>query len=269
MSLPTAGPERSIRLKTLPNLRDLGGFRVANGREVRRGQLFRSVQLAGLAGPDREVIDQLGLETVFDLRTGAEREHSPDPDLGAREVLLDVLAGRTGPGPASLISLIGDPEALAAALDDGKGAAMMKDAYSDLVLLDSAKRSYRSLFTSLADGALPALFHCTTGKDRTGWAAASLLLFLGVSREDVYSDYLMTNEELLPALRPMLDEAGRSGIDPDLLMPVLSVDAAYLDTALGLVETTWGSIEGYMAEGLDLDNGTLDRLRERLLTGSP
>lgn len=269
MSDPASRPGRSIPLRTLPNLRDIGGYATNDGKTVRRGLLFRSVQLARLAGSDREVINRLELRTVFDLRTNAERTQSPDPDIGAREFTLDVLADRSGPGPASLISLVGDPTALADALSGGKAAAMMKDAYRDLVLLPSAKRSYASFFSTLATGSTPALFHCTTGKDRTGWAAAALLLFLGVAIDDVYNDYLLTNKELLPALQPMLDEAGRAGIDPDLLTPVLSVDRAYLDTALELIDDTWGSIDAYMTDGLGLDQETLDQLREELLTGLP
>lgn len=269
MSVFASRPGSGIPLKTLPNLRDIGGYATTDGQTVRRGLLFRSVQLAQLAGSDREVIDRLELRTVFDLRTEAERTQAPDPDTGAREITLDVLADRAGPGPASLISLVGDPAALADALSGGKGAAMMKDAYRDLVMLPSAKRSYASFFATLSTGDLPALFHCTTGKDRTGWAAATLLLFLGVTTEDVYRDYLLTNEELLPALRPMLDEAGRAGIDSDLLMPVLSVDRSYLETALDLVDETWGSIDSYMTEGLGLERQLLDRLREKLLTGLP
>jgi hypothetical protein len=78
----------------------------------------------------------------------------------------------------------------------------------------------------------PAVFHCTTGKDGTGWAAASTLLVLGVSTDDVFADYLLTNDQLLPTLQPLLDQFRSIGGDPELLMPVVGVQKEYLQTVL-------------------------------------
>jgi len=76
------------------------------------------------------------------------------------------------------------------------------------------------------------VFHCTTGKDGTGWAAASTLLVLGVSTDDVFADYLLTNDQLLPTLQPLLDQFRSIGGDPELLMPVVGVQKEYLQTVL-------------------------------------
>jgi len=262
----TSSPGTNIPIRTLPNLRDLGGYETIDGRTVRRGRLYRSVLLGRLSDGDLAKVEGLGLKTVFDFRTAAEHEATPDRDVGARSINLDVLADRTGVGPASLLAKMDDPAAIGAALDGDRGADMMRTAYRELIELPSANAAYRKFFTELAaDGSMPALFHCTTGKDRTGWAAASTLLFLGVGEEDVYHDYLQTNVQLLPALEPMLKPFVEAGGDPETLRPVLGVDRTYLGTAIDLAVNRYGSIEGYMRDGLGLDEDVLDALRARLL----
>jgi len=268
MSDTAAAPGANIPVRTLPNLRDLGGYRTAEGKTVARGRLYRSVLLGRLSDQDVERVAELGLRTVFDFRTAAEFEATPDRDVGARMVNLNVLADRAGEGPASLLAKMDDPEAIGAALEGGQGAQMMRTAYSELIELPSANRSYAEFFTSVADAdSLPALFHCTTGKDRTGWAAAATLLFLGVDEADVYHDYLQTNEQLLPALKPLLGDFIAAGGDPEMLKPVIGVDQTYLKTSIDLMEERYGSIEGYMREGLGLEDEILAALRARLLVG--
>jgi protein-tyrosine phosphatase len=104
------------------------------------------------------------------------------------------------------------------------------------------------------------LFHCTTGKDRTGWAAASLMLLLGVDEDAVTEDYLRTNADLLPAMQPVLDRFAGQGGDPDVLLPVLGVREEYLRTALDEVGVRFGGIRGYATDGLGLTEQDLDRL---------
>jgi hypothetical protein len=111
-----------------------------------------------------------------------------------------VLADSPQAGPAQLEKLLQDPQAANAKLGGGKAEEGFKEAYREFVTLPSARRAFGKLFLSLGDKEkLPALFHCTTGKDRTGWAAAAFLTLLGVPRETVMEDYLRSNDYLLPA----------------------------------------------------------------------
>jgi protein-tyrosine phosphatase len=112
---------------------------------------------------------------------------------------------------------------------------------------------------------MPALLHCTTGKDRTGWAVAALLLLLGVTEDDVYADYLLTNKQLLPAMRPIVDRFVAAGGDADLLAPLLGVQAEYLDIAVDEMRQRFGSIEEYFINGLNLDQATIERLRTNFI----
>ena len=111
----------------------------------------------------------------------------------------------------------------------------------------------------------PALFHCTTGKDRAGWGSASILLLCGVSEQDVRTDFLLTNRDLLPALKPVLEHFRRHGGDPDMLTPVLGVESSYLDSALDELRTRHGTIEAYFADGLGIGADGQEALRAILV----
>ncbi|PRB15587.1 tyrosine-protein phosphatase [Microbacterium sp. MYb62] len=263
----TSTLDRRIPLRSAPNFRDLGGLPAAGG-VVRSRSLYRSATLARLEGDDLEAFRRLDIGTVYDLRTAGERSTSPDhlPD-GVKLFGLDVLADSTTDVAAGVGRLASDPAALAASLGDGRGAALMRESYRNIVSLPSALAAYRSFYFDLIDPARSgaALFHCTTGKDRTGWAAASFLLLLGVGEDDVRADYLETNADLLPALQPLLAAAADRGVDTQLLLPVLGVRGEYLDDAIDEARTRFGSIEGYATEGLGLNESDLDVLRRRFV----
>jgi protein-tyrosine phosphatase len=249
------------------NLRDLGGWRTRDGAEVRGGRLFRSAGLGFATEGDVAELGRLGIRTVVDLRTAGERTAQPDrlPDA-ARVVVADVLADFADSLPAHMYDLLQDPVRATAALSGGRAEALLVGAYEQFVTLPSAHAAFAQLYRHLArDGADPVLVHCTTGKDRTGWAAAALLLLLGVPREDVMAEYLLTNEQLLPALSHMFTAFADAGGDPEVLHPVLGVRAEYLDHALQLVEARHGSIEGYFAGALGLADHDRAALRAQLL----
>jgi protein-tyrosine phosphatase len=163
------------------------------------------------------------------------------------------------------MKVLSDPPLAEEMLGEGKAVQLFEHGYREIVSLPSALAAYRTFFESIAaDGNRPALFHCTTGKDRTGWAAAATLLLLGVSRGDVEYDYELTNRDLLPALKPVFEHFRAAGGDPHLLEPVLGVDPAYLRAAQDEMERRYGTIEGYFAEGLGIDEAGQLALRNAL-----
>ena len=248
-------PGRRIDIPSVPNLRDIGGYPTAGGGRVRRGELFRSTELDHLGGEDLEAFAALGIRTVFDLRTRRERAAQPDVvPPGTEQIVCDVYQDLQSDTPGQLLRALGDPAAAREMLGGGRAVELFEHGYRDLVRLPSAQRAYRLLFTTIADGSKrPALFHCTTGKDRTGWAAAAILLLLGVSEDDVLHDYELTNRDLIPALKPVFEHFRAVGGDPGLLMPALGVDPEYLRTALDEMQVRFGTIEGYFADGLGID----------------
>ena len=132
--------------------------------------------------------------------------------------------------------------------------------------MPSAKQSYRTLFLSLADRQnLPAVFHCTTGKDRTGWAAAALLTLLGVPKTTVMADFMRTNQYTIPQFKRAIDDFVAAGGDRDIAVAVFGVKPEYLEASFDEMNPRYGTIEKYFSEGLGIDTASQATLRDLFL----
>jgi protein-tyrosine phosphatase len=234
---------------------------------VRRGVAYRSNQLNPISPDDMKKMADLGLENDFDLRTAEERNAKPDElPAGVKNVWLNVLADAKGISPAEIDKLLSDPKAANAMLGDGKASAEFVKTYREFITLPSANAAFRQLFVDLGDNnQLPALYHCTTGKDRTGWASAALLTLLGVPEDKVYEDYLKSNEYILPAYKNFIDRFVAAGGQPSIPQDMLGVKAEYLQASFDQVKSQYGSIENYFDKGLGIDRAGQQKLRDRFL----
>ena len=257
-------------LEKAPNARDLGGYVGAGGRRVRRGLLYRADSLHRLSDADLAVLAGLKLACLIDMRSPHEVESVGQDRLPT-------------PAPAQLISLpLHDPEAkifvsvgvllgrsTATELpvgDSANAAHLMRQLYRWFVSSPFARRTFAAAVRIIADGeALPLMFHCTAGKDRTGWLSAILLTALGVDRDQVIADYLMTeqlnagsNEYLLTVLADRMP-------DPLAARPLLEARREYIEAAFAEADAIFGGMDGYLRDGLDLDESTLTALRSHLL----
>ena len=257
----------NLHISSMPNLRDAGGHRTAGGATMRPGLLYRSDHIAELSPADTSALAGVGIKVVYDLRTDAERAMQPGDCIpGARHVALDLMADDRQAGPAQLLRLLEHPRAAKAALGDGRAVALFVEGYRSVVKLPSALAGLRRLYGGLAEeSSLPALCHCTTGKDRTGWACAALQTLLGVPYEGVMEDFLASNRYVMPKYRARVEEFAARGGDAALLVPVLSVLPEYLEASFDEIRRTYGSIEGYFGEGLGLDARAQQALRDRFL----
>ncbi len=258
--------DRSLHLASAPNFRDAGGYRTADGKWVRMGLLYRSDQLDRLTPADLDTLHADGLHLVCDLRTDMERKQGMDrlPE-GAQSLIADV-AGTDGNsnGIGKLLSSGGHPEEV---LGNGRGVQFMIDANRQFAGSASANLAYHAVFTRIADPAMqPATFHCTAGKDRTGWAEAVFLSIMGVPRDTIMRDYLLSNGFLEAKNRKML-QALKNRIGPALLEPLFGVRPEYLQAGFDTVDKTYGSMDGYIHNGLKLDDATLQALRREFLAG--
>jgi protein tyrosine/serine phosphatase len=262
---------QSLGIKSVPNLRDLGGYKTGDGRIVAAGLVYRSNQLSGVSRDDMKMLANLKLKSAYDLRTEDERKKRPgELPREVNYVWLDVLADSPQAGPAQLEKLMEDPKAANAELGGGKVEEGFKESYREFVSLPSAKLEFRKLFVSLADPKqLPALFHCTTGKDRTGWAAASLLTLLGVPKDKVMEDYLRSNDYILPAYKKTIDDFVAAGGDPEIPKAILGVKKEYLEAAFDEMQKKYGTVEKYFSEGLGIDATKQDALKELYLGPGP
>ena len=241
------------------NLRDMGGYATGDGRTVRRGVLFRSGVMSLLTEADEAHLAGLGIATVCDLRRPGERRREPTRWCEPAGVFYwsrdyDESSGVLG-------------DLLRAAIPDpGAVRQMMIDLYPE-ILVDH-KPSYRFLFERLAAGHVPLLFNCSAGKDRTGVAAALILSALGVPRETVVEDYLLTNEFAdfgrIMARGEDRDYERFRKIDPAVIRPLLAAEPAYLDAMFDALDRDHGGIDAYLAD-IGVDGPARMRLRELLL----
>lgn len=262
------GIGQSLELTSVPNFRDLGGYTNSDGEAVRFGLVYRSSQLSGIVAADMDAIAALKLKSDYDLRTAEEREKRPDElPRGTNSVWLDVLADSPQAGPAQLEKLLRDPRQANAALGGGKIEAMFAQSYREFVSLPSAKREFGRLFLALGDrNQLPAVFHCTTGKDRTGWAAAALLTLLGVPKDQVYEDYLRSNDYMLSAYKKVIDGFVATGGEAAIPVAIFGVKKEYLDAAFDELDKEFGTIENYFSDGLGITAAQQQAIRDLYLS---
>lgn len=260
-------PGKSLGIVSIPNLRDMGGYKTSNGKTVARGLVYRSNQLFNISESDMLLLAKLNLKNAFDLRTAAERTKNLDElPVGVNNIWLDVLADVPASGPANLNSLLSDPLKANIELGDGKVEELFKEAYRQCISLPSAQKSYRELFLSLGnENQLPALFHCATGKDRTGWAAAALLTLIGVPMETVKEDYMRSNEYILPMYDNVIQEFVSAGGSRSIPLAIFGVKEEYLNAAFDEMQTKYGSIENYFSEGLGISVLQQSALRDLYL----
>jgi protein-tyrosine phosphatase len=267
MAQEALAPGTSLGIASVPNLRDAGGYMTADGSMVRRGVAYRANQLNPISPADLKKIADLGLKNDFDLRTAEEREAKPDIlPPGVKDVWLNVLADAKGMNVAEVEQVLKDPKTANAQLGNGKAAAEFVKTYREFITLPSANAAFRQLFVEMGDkNQLPALYHCTTGKDRTGWASAALLTLLGVPKDKVFEDYLQSNVYILPAYKSFIDHFVAAGGDPSIPHDILGVKVEYLQASFDQVNTQYGSIENYFDKGLGIDRAGQQKLRDRFL----
>jgi protein-tyrosine phosphatase len=241
---------QTILCDGITNLRDLGGYRAADGRRVRSGHLYRAAALGSLHDTDIPRLRALRLGTIFDLRGVAERSFLPDPmqHLPGTALVLTPIEPTVG---ASLKQIA---ETRAATGEDVMD--IMRRGYTAYAL--EFTEPYRAIFDA-ATGPAPVLFHCSAGKDRTGFGAALLLTALGVSWGDVMEDYLATNR----LWRPPAYLFDRLSLPVNEVL--LRVHKPLLETAFNAIRQTYGSVEQYLETRFGLGPTALAAFRDRLL----
>jgi protein-tyrosine phosphatase len=253
--------ERVLPLEGAANFRDLGGYRTHDGRYVRWGKVFRAGTLFHLTQRDRQKLQIIDLKFICDLRS--QEEVSEEPNL---------FNDASGPGYLYLPMQTEDDmlaRLRALILDKKKLPGVLLDIYTR-ILLDYNANVFGDFLKRIADETnLPAVVHCTAGKDRTGVAAALLLLALGVPEETVIADYTLSNryysvfykvgERAIKPLRLI-------GVRADDLYPLLVANPATLKSALAHVYEKYGSVDNYLREAAGLDDDIISRLKANLLT---
>ena len=261
---------RHLGLVGAPNARDLGGLRTADGKRVRTGMLIRSGELSRLTDADVRQLANFGLRTVVDFRTEYEKSEKPDAVVpGVRYVACPILEQMTGITREQSGNEI--PPFFRAAIMAGKSAEdRMCGLYLPLVEGEYSTSHYREFLQIILhhdEGAL--LYHCTAGKDRVGVATMLILSALGVSRETILEDYLLTNTYTAPETAQTVETAKRYSEDPDLEFAIWAFDSArerYLRNAWASIDHNYGSTDAFLERKLGFGAHETAALREKYLT---
>jgi protein-tyrosine phosphatase len=250
----------TVKLKSVLNFRDVGGIPVNDGVFVREGIIFRSASPDRISRKEFGLINELGIGTIFDLRADRERNRRNgeldkievitlplDFEEKTRELLWPLLYKKN---PEKEI------DAISASLY--------------IEILDASGPVLRSILEKAANCSQGAiLIHCQAGKDRTGIIAALIQMALGVGRETIVTEFLKSNDELLPFFRKMLliRKILRFGFLPSgTILYAIRVKQANIESVIDRVNNHYGGIEQYMANA-GIDKDIIAAFRNRMLPG--
>ncbi|MBO0471311.1 tyrosine-protein phosphatase [Enterococcus sp. DIV0242_7C1] len=249
---------------TITNFRDIGGIKNKEGKKLKTDVFLRSGELSSLTKEDEQRLEKkYHLGKIIDLRSELEVEERPDMSVPKSEYIhIDILEDIQDEG-ASIGDFvkIGSPE---------KSASYMAKLYGDIALNTTSQKGYNKFFEEILalQEQESILFHCFAGKDRTGIAAALVLETLNVSRKEIYTDYLKTNELRKKENAMILEQARKTNLEEanlEALHVALNVDSSYLDNFYQTVEAQYGDISTYLKQAIGLDKGTIEILNHRFL----
>jgi protein-tyrosine phosphatase len=251
--------ESIIPLNNTYNTRTIGYIKTLNGLKIKPNVLFRSDNLSSLDNNDLEILSSLGIKKIVDFRS--VREKSKEPDILPKNIVYDELPIEADKNIRKEINDI----------LNGNNTKDMKSfliqANHDFVL------EYTPTFSKFIKNFIkyhePTLFHCTSGKDRTGFASALILSILNVDRKTIYEEYLFSNycidknlDKQVEKISIMMNITKEECLK---LKPLLRVDIVYIKTAFKTIDNIYGSIENYIKNGLCITNEEILKLKNIML----
>lgn len=224
---------RVLPIEGAYNVRDLGGYKAANNKTVKWEKVLRSGDLNLLTDADLEYFAKLNLQTIIDFRSNDERIAAPDktPKTLKNDYLLPI---EIGDFFGSMRSLTEDTAAIL--LVQG-----------NKLFVNESQKEYKEFFRILQEPtSAPLLFHCSAGKDRTGFAAALFLSSLGVDKQTIIEDYMMSADLVKEKYRPVVEKY-------PILEPIMTVKPEYIEAAFNEIDQHYGGMEHYLTECLNVD----------------
>ena len=241
------------------NFRDLGGYKTSDGKTVKWGKVYRSDNLHSLTDEDLKYMERLNLKSVVDFRSDEERNDEPDrltPDM--TPILLPIKFEPEGV-----------TENLTRDLTFGNldSSNLLRD--FNIILVKEFTEEYREFFRHIVDnGGEPFVLHCTAGKDRAGFGSAMILTVLGVPREKIIEDYLLTNTYVSDHVdRKLLETELKTFFraDSDNLRKINLVEERYIQAAFDTIDSHWGGMDQYISEGLNLTEEDINKIKDYYL----
>ncbi len=241
-----------IKLTGAINVRDLGGYQNKQGKKIKKHLLIRSSRLSKLTDSDIQVlVNEYNLGVDFDLRRPEEIQKSPDPKI---------------PG----VKYISSPVNVSSGFVQPMDAPQNRMHYRTYISKAQAQKTYRKLFQVLLNNnkKKAVLWHCTSGKDRTGVGTALILYALGFDMETIYQDYLNSNYYLKEVREKTIAKMIQNNAPKNLIdsMKIVGgVDKTFLQSAFDEILTKFGSVDEYLDSVLSVSKQLKKRLQEMYL----
>lgn len=248
---------RVLPFEGVLNFRDMGGYVTEDGRKVKYGIFFRAAELTGMTEKDKEFFKSLGIKTIFDYRGIQEAELKADPAFeGINRIHIPAVAGEV---PMDMRDMI----------KDGYFKKMNSEFASNMYLqMAFDNPSFKRLMETIVDSDnLGLLHHCAGGRDRTGVGSAFILLSLGVPRETIIEDFLISNRTLAPLNVIMKEQlvAFLSPEEADQFINALELRGEYLEALFAAIDSRFGGVESFLEQEFGMTADKLAQLRERCL----
>lgn len=270
--------ERTLPVSGMNNFRDMGGYKANNGKRVKWGVLYRSDHIHNATEDGLEYLRQLNLKTIVDYRSDNEVSKYPNPIIhtGVTSFQLDPSAhvaelaaqfqSSKEDEDINLINKIIEQQKSGQLVDHSE---VVYSQYRTFAEGKESKTAFSKMLTVLANPNSPAsVQHCRGGKDRTGYGAMLLLGILGVSKEDLIQDYLITGKNREERNRVKMEGYRKLTTDEkvlDHLYSFIDTKSDFIEASINSIIDGYGSIEQYAISELDIDKEIIDRLREMYL----
>lgn len=255
---------KKFQFDKLYNFRDIGGLKTVDGKMMKPGILYRSDDLSRLTQKDMAKLQEYNLRLICDLRTVNERKSkSYDIPQGwdLRVVQVPIHHGSQDFTRFQFFRF------LVGKSNDIDFEKIIRDFYHCMATERTAE--IKEVFTFVAQtGHVPALIHCTGGKDRTGFIAALIQLSVGVPRETVIEQYVMSNDLIKPRMKKIerfIRFMSLWQVSPERIKPMLVVRREYLEDVLDYILEQYGSIENYLVGTCGIEEKTIKDLRNMLV----
>ena len=249
--------QRNVPLEGSVNFRDLGGYLTETGKRVTWGKIFRSGHLSGLTLFGATAYAGLGINTVCDFRL-LEEKASENAELPGDPVIctLEIMPG------------VGSPHYFHDLFESKPSEGAVVTAMHQMMrcLVTDNISAYGRLFESLLgaeEGAV--LLNCSAGKERTGFGAALILECLGVSRETVVYDFMLSKkyfpaEQEIERVLQKYSVSNQNGEGVKIIMPLLETRESYLKAAFDCIDEKYGSTRSFVKKCFGLTNNDLKQL---------
>ena len=245
------------------NFRELGGYETLSGKKIKMHKLLRTGNLADLSPFDKQFLTDYGAKYDVDFRSKEEVDNQPDRVPDGVEYIYDPVFSEDLTNSSKSITDL-DTQAH----DDADfGFNHMHYAYEDMIESEPAQKAYRKFFDVLLENTVDGesvIFHCTAGKDRTGFGALLALSALGVPQNTIKKDYLLTNITTKDFVDSMVEHARQNGKNENVLQSIRdiqSVRSEYLDHAVKVLNDEYGGINNYLRDVMKLSSADIMKLR--------